>query len=406
MIDQELTDYIKVLHLQNETDENAKNKLKALNKWTSQDIDQALQPINENLNQATKTQSAVEILTDTQKSPISKIIFVLFCLLSFSVVIGIGVQLISLFNEYRLQEFPVIYIQKHIWVVVMPIILAFMTTAVIYTTLKIRVLNKKSWILGLITVVTFPFLNLITVELIKYGMSNNKLHLISSLKEGMSTPEWLFVFVLNIVIFLILIFSANKTNEGERRFSKIEKIFFLIPSLVFIISSLFLSIYQITTLNKILNYEFQAQIQPSTTFKIYSIPKLKMPIGYYFSSDVSRNQSILDIDGAIRTTINKGNSEEIVLVQVGVDKNLDLESFLKDSQEKTERSLKEKNFTNIVRAVSNKIELKNSKDGSAYLMTNDKSMTLLFITKENVLIEISSNISLKDIVIKIAESLQ
>ena len=376
MVNQELLEYIKILKIQSEINDTGKSKLMAMNKWKEQEIDQAFQIENTAPNIETPVVAVTKSLDEPEKSQISKIIFVSFCLLSALSIFRFCTSIIPLIDIYPKYLTSINYLYDYHWFLAIPLILAFSTILIFYSTFKIRILNKKNAVFALIATFVSFFLFSLSESLALLVLNGN----LGSLSNPLN-----FAF---IPILLVLIFSFSKPPESDRQILSEEKSLFALPCLLILAASLYIIINQLAILYRITHLDSFDKVQYNTFFTI-NMP-FQLPPDFHYSSDLKPNSSIGKMTGAIEVIVN-GKNGDILISQVGINEYFSILDFIGSTD-------------------STKIELPSSKDGFAYLIENTKikksPIMLYFITPGNVFIRMVSNKVSQDSVIQIAGSLK
>ncbi len=437
MITKELLEYIKSQKAKNIDEDEIKRDL-THNNWVIEDIEEALEKVNsidpdtpfdveikdrdkvlvidsEVSHPATKYTENLEAPIGDKPKVIANVISLLMIVVTFLFMYkaGLMIAIMSVVDYYSqttgamhyfLGEFPL-----YGWVV-----MAFVLSAciVLYSSFKVKVSSKSSFWFALITLLVLP----VSLSYINYK-------LMSSVADYFSADPIVFnqnipsipskastiiigifgepAFFISLAILFILIFSYKKFHLPKQTMSSRDRKVYLIFVLLFMAPTLFV----ITrSYSKARSDDFGYKIAQSRTgFHIYRPDPI--PLGMVYLSNYIPNREMAGKNDAVQVTydfaykesIDLTKSRPIVLKQVRVDEKFSLSKFLEDDMG--------------VYSNSETVSIPQALDSVGYLVKNrlsygEENKNLVFLTKDKVLISISTVDSSHVDLIDLAKSLK
>ncbi len=298
----------------------------------------------------------------------------------------------------------VFFIKKYPLVLLIPILISLLSVYVLYTAISVKKYSKKSILPSLITFLLIPILYLFLEAIFLNSALGGSGLLISIFRLSINP---LNIIPLLLIIPGLLITNKLRKQEIEERFdfSKLEKIIIIVSIVITLISSIIVNSVYILNYQKTINLGSLKSIQPKVPYKIYTIPKSKLPKDHYYTRNIEINSSILSINNGVSILIGspiKDLTSGMFIYEAKVPDDFNLTNYI-NSQLLKENSKLKSNHTVV--------DLTNSVDSKAHLLTryNSNSITansLYFVTNDNVLIAIKTTSFSESEIIQLAEYLQ
>jgi hypothetical protein len=437
MVTKELLEYIKSQKARGKTDDEIRADLE-YNNWVEEDVEEGLQKVNsldpdtpfeieikdrdkvfvideEASHPATQAKDDIEAPVGDKPKVVTSVLSILFAIISFLLIYraGIMIAIMSVVNYYSyttgamyyfLNEFPL-----YGWV-----IMGFALSACVflYGSFKIGKSTKGSFWFGLLVLMLLP----ISLSYVNYK-------LMFSVAKYFSTEAIIFsqgapdipartstlligvlgepAFFVSVLTLIILVVSYKKFHFPNNGLSGGSRKLFLTLVLIFILPTSFMVFSGYRKAN---NDDFgYSGVSRRVNYHVYKPDPI--PLGMIYASNFTpdkelagrRNAIQVIYDFAYEQSPDISESRPIVLTQIGVREDFSMADFL----------------TMEVGVYSNQKEvvIPYAKDGKGYFIKDDLSSgssnkTLVMLTSDNVLIQISTLESGEHDLIDLAASLK
>jgi len=436
MITQDLIEYIKYQKSKKKADEDIVKEL-IENNWVREDIENALNKVNsldsstpfeiqekdrEKVfvidstvsHPATVVKEHVEIPVGDKASVIVGVISMLFIVISFLFIYkaGMMVAIMSIIDHFSYTEGSMYYFLKQFpmygWVVIS---FAISASVFLFNAFKIKVASKKSFIMGLITLLLLPAsLLLINYRLMhsvgSYFSTQNIILGDNAPRIPTGTYTVLIgvfsepAFFISFITLSILIISYKKFHFKNNRISSRSKRYLILLSTLFIIPTLVVVLKSYSVAK---NDDFgYSRAVSKTRYHIYK-PNI-MPLGLVYTSNFVTGKEMAGLkdavqvvyDYALEGVVDMKKSRPVIVKQVGVHRTFNINDYV----------VKESGVYSQTSTVS----IPNTVGGVGYLILHSlgsggDNINLIFQKTDNVLISISTTHSDKQDLIDIALSL-
>jgi hypothetical protein len=285
----------------------------------------------------------------------------------------------------------------------LPIIFSLAATYHLYLAFKVKDGSKKSFWLVLVSLLVVTLIVIFASNLLVMALS-------SSLENAFPTPEGIdasiILAVLNpglllqLLTFLILIFSYKKFQFESAGISKFGKILIVITFVVVVLPTTAFVVYGLT---KPADTDYgYTQLAGIVNYKVYRpsyLPSNLAQATKYRISDHNLEGYPSTVTTSFGPPFDQSFEEEtptvIVMNQVGIDKNFDIDNFIQkkvdDGYNLTEASVQV--------ASGNKAYFREKTTGDLNLVYLD------FVTDDNVLVEFGTPNASKETLLMIANTL-
>lgn len=280
-----------------------------------------------------------------------------------------------------------------------PLITGISTLLFFYVSFKVTQASKKAFLstIGVLTIV--PILEFITRLFLLSPITKLASEITTDANSTVSVMSpyllgFFFgpIFLFSIVIVILLLFSRKRFELADKPLSKKVKIFLLTVVVITVLPSVWVvTTGFIKTFDRDFGYEAASS---AVNFKIYTPTSLPQKLDY--ATKFETNKELAGKQNAVQVAFDtpfnlgaRGESQLVVMKQVGVPPDFDLYSFSTTVTQDSD--------------LPKQVSFSKAKEQTAYTVEKDfekvKVSYLSFITPDNVLILIASpNIGIEEII--------